>query len=175
MSKKQTSGSGCGCLLFIILLGGATYALYKLGPGVILIAVICVILVVAYIVMTMFTSSSTNKKQIIVKAGDIYTPEQFINKETLANYPGVYILHNATKNMNYVGQAQIVSERVTKHFTGRGGNPDVFFDYRSGDNFAVKVIPLKDSGFDSLNQLEKAMIEHYNAHENGYNKTRGNN
>ncbi|MBQ9115786.1 MAG: GIY-YIG nuclease family protein, partial [Clostridia bacterium] len=36
------------------------------------------------------------------------------------NFAGVYILHNKTKNMYYVGQGQQVLNRVNAHFTGKG-------------------------------------------------------
>lgn len=89
------------------------------------------------------------------------------------NFPGVYILLNKTKRMYYVGQGAQVLNRVNDHFTGRG-NGDVYADYKYGDDFTIRIIALKDSGFSSLNELERNAIWTYQAYEKGYNKTKGN-
>lgn len=89
------------------------------------------------------------------------------------NFAGVYILFNESKNMYYVGQGKQVLNRVNAHFTGKG-NGDVYADYKYGDSFTIKMIALENSGFDSLNVLERYTISKYNAFSKGYNKTRGN-
>jgi hypothetical protein len=114
------------------------------------------------------------------------TPEEFLKMRKTSfggrgrpsfaltqNFAGVYILHNKTKNMYYVGQGQQVLNRVNAHFTGKG-NGDVYADYKYGDSFKIKMISLDNSGFTSLNELERATIKTYNAYSQGYNKTRGN-
>ena len=47
-------------------------------------------------------------------------------------------------------------------------------DYKYGDEFTIKMISLRDSGYNTLNALERDAIETYGAYANGYNKTRGN-
>lgn len=89
------------------------------------------------------------------------------------NFAGIYILHNETKNKYYVGQSKAVLNRVNMHFTGKG-NGDVYFDYRAGDQFSIRMVSLQNSGFASLDELERSAIARYNAYYNGYNKTRGN-
>lgn len=89
------------------------------------------------------------------------------------NFAGVYILFNKTKNMYYVGQGKQVLNRVNAHFTGKG-NGDVYADYKYGDIFTIRMIALENSGFQSLNDLERNTILRYNAYSKGYNKTRGN-
>ena len=112
------------------------------------------------------------------------TPEEFadfrLEKDskgrTMAsahNFPGIYILHNHTQNIYYVGQGQRVLDRVNMHFTGKG-NGDVYADYKYGEKFTIKILALKGSGFDTLNELERHAIDLYDAYENGYNKQRGN-
>jgi hypothetical protein len=112
------------------------------------------------------------------------TPQEFMemrkatcgSKKSYAstkNFAGVYILHNRSKNMYYVGQGQKVFDRVHSHFTGRG-NGDVYADYKYGDSFTIKMIALEKSGFKSLNELERNTIATYNSFAKGYNKTRGN-
>lgn len=89
------------------------------------------------------------------------------------NFSGVYILINETKGMVYVGQAKKIFDRVNSHFTGKG-NGDVYADYKYGDSFRIKMICIENSGFQSLNELEKNTIATYDAFYRGYNKTRGN-
>lgn len=106
------------------------------------------------------------------------TPTEFFvlktdNRFEENNFTGIYILHNYNKGMYYVGQSVRVFNRVSNHFTGKG-NPDVYFDYRLGDHFTIKMIPLNGSGFNSLDSLERHFIEYYHAFDRGYNKTRGN-
>lgn len=92
---------------------------------------------------------------------------------TQSDFAGVYILYNHTKNMYYVGQGKKVFQRVNSHFTGHG-NGDVYADYKYGDDFTIKMIALENSGFSTLNELERNTISTYNAYASGYNKTRGN-
>lgn len=114
------------------------------------------------------------------------TPEEFIQMRNYSfggrgkpsyvlmyNFAGVYILYNKTKDMYYVGQSKQVLNRVYAHFSGKG-NGDVYADYKKGDSFIIKMIALENSGFSSLNALERNMIAKYNAFSKGYNKTRGN-
>lgn len=89
------------------------------------------------------------------------------------NFSGVYILHNESKNLYYVGQGKQVLNRVNSHFTGKG-NGDVYADYKYGDTWKIKMIALENSGFSTLNELERYAIETYDSYNNGYNKTRGN-
>lgn len=113
------------------------------------------------------------------------TPEEFLemrkasfNKHNSSyvskkNFAGVYILFNQTKGMYYVGQGQKVFDRVNSHFAGRG-NGDVYADYKYGDKFTIRMISLENSGFSTLNELERNTIAKYNSYYKGYNKTRGN-
>lgn len=89
------------------------------------------------------------------------------------NFSGVYILHNKTKDLYYVGQARQVLTRVNNHFTGKG-NGDVYADYKHGDEWTIKLIALENSGFKTLNELERHIINTSDSVRNGYNKTRGN-
>ena len=89
------------------------------------------------------------------------------------NFAGVYILYNKSRNMYYVGQSKRIFDRVNAHFTGHG-NGDVYIDYRYGDVFEISMIALENSGFSSLNELERNAIWRFNAYSRGYNKTRGN-
>lgn len=106
-----------------------------------------------------------------------YTPEEFLDirsKNMHENDPGIYIIHNKTKNIYYVGQGDRVIHHAKSHFTGgNGGNADVYADYKYHDAFTVKIVALLDSGYDTLDEFERAGIRFYNAYTEGYNKTSG--
>ena len=104
------------------------------------------------------------------------SPKRFFQLKNIGvnyDFEGVYILHNRTKDIYYVGQGKHVHQRVTAHFSGRG-NGDVYADYKYGDEFTIKMVELENSGYTTLNELERHMIRAYNAYTKGYNKTQGN-
>ena len=103
------------------------------------------------------------------------TPNEFfqIKGEQTGDVVGVYIIHNESKDMYYIGQAKRLFFRINQHFTGHG-NGDVYADYKYGDDFAIKIIPLADTGYEDIDLLEKDMIQKYDAYHRGYNRTRGN-
>lgn len=88
-------------------------------------------------------------------------------------FTGIYILHNMTVDKYYVGQSARVLHRVRQHFTGHG-NGDVYADFKYGDTFSVQTVPLVQSGYQSLNDLERDAIDAFDAYTKGYNYTRGN-
>lgn len=90
-----------------------------------------------------------------------------------SDFTGIYIIHNVTKGMYYVGQSKNVLKRISSHFGG-SGNGDVYADLKYGDVFTVKAIPLAGSGYSNLDALERDAIQTYDAFEHGYNKNRGN-
>ena len=98
-----------------------------------------------------------------------------VNKgiDGLYDYTGIYVLENKTHDKYYVGQSISLFRRVGAHFTG-SGNKDIFEDYSRGDEWTIKLIALSDSGFKSINALEKHFIEYHHSTYNGYNKTVGN-
>lgn len=68
----------------------------------------------------------------------------------------------------YVGQSLNVTERVHHHFTGYGRG-DVYADLKAGRFVYVKMVPCDKEG---LNDLERALIEEYDATQS-YNATAG--
>ncbi len=101
------------------------------------------------------------------------TAEEFLSLADAPEFTGVYILHNETKGMYYVGQSVRVMQRVRQHLTGHG-NGDVYADYKYGDRFTVRTISMASSGYLSIDDLERDMIEAYDAYDSGYNRQRGN-
>jgi hypothetical protein len=106
---------------------------------------------------------------------DPVTPEEFfeIKRQQMGDVVGVYIIHNVTQDMYYIGQAKRLFFRINQHFTGHG-NGDVYADYKYGDEFAIRILSLADSGFQDLDLLERELIKQYDACRLGYNRTRGN-
>ena len=105
------------------------------------------------------------------------SPREFLDaRDALrrkGDFTGIYILHNKTKEMYYVGQSTRVVGRLCQHLTGHG-NGDVYADYKYGDDFEVSFVTLRESGYDSLDALERDTIKAYGAYNKGYNRTRGN-
>ena len=154
----------------------------KLGVAVALIGIVSLI---ATILVATLKGRKTKKRiealtstgrGIFSEVGAI-TASDFLSfdSSTLADneFTGVYILHNETKGLYYVGQSVRVFARVKQHFTGHG-NGDVYADFKYGDSFTIKTIPLAESGYQSLNDLERDAIEAFDAHSKGYNMTKGN-
>lgn len=110
-----------------------------------------------------------------VMSSNSISPDVFfdIKSQQKGDIVGVYILHNKTKDMYYVGQAKRIFFRLNQHFTGHG-NGDVYADYKYGDDFAIKIIKLSESGYSDLDKLEKDLIDKYDAYNSGYNRTSGN-
>ena len=106
---------------------------------------------------------------------DGISPSEFfkLKKEMHGDVVGAYILCNINKAKCYVGQSKRVYFRINQHFTGEG-NPDVYADYKYGNNFRIKIIRLNDSGYYDLDKLEKDLISQYDAYNSGYNKNTGN-
>lgn len=90
-----------------------------------------------------------------------------------SDFTGIYIIHNVTKGMYYVGQSKNVLKRISAHFGG-SGNGDVYADLKYGDRFTVRAVPLAGSGYANLDALERDAIQTYGACEHGYNKNKGN-
>ncbi|MBR3245048.1 MAG: GIY-YIG nuclease family protein [Parasporobacterium sp.] len=112
-------------------------------------------------------------KKIVENAEECTVDEFFTIKSSANDFVGVYVLYNKTKDMFYVGQSKNVYKRVSNHLNGKG-NGDVYADFKYGNHFTIRVIPLAGSGYTSLNQLERHYIDYYKAFSKGYNKNRGN-
>jgi len=71
---------------------------------------------------------------------------------------GIFIVHNATKDLYYVGQSAKAIDRAAIQFLGRG-NCNVYADYKYGDSFDVRIVPLSGGEYDNLNELRRAAIQ----------------
>ncbi|MCM3725093.1 GIY-YIG nuclease family protein [Neobacillus cucumis] len=91
------------------------------------------------------------------------------------NFAGIYIIHNRENSMYYIGKAERLFDRAYKHFLDdKTGNPEIYRDYRSGDEFSISFIPLDSTFFSDLNELEDNAIRAYDSFQHGYNRMGGN-
>lgn len=97
-----------------------------------------------------------NDPQIVASAEEFMAQQKALTQQ--GEITGVFIVHNATKNLYYVGQSAKAIDRAAIQFLGRG-NCDVYADYKYGDSFNVRIIPLSGSGYESLNELKRTAIQ----------------
>ena len=102
-----------------------------------------------------------------------YTPSEILDGQNIPNVTGVYVLHNLTKNICYVGQAKSTHKRLLQHLR-RDGCAEAYDDYQHGDKFLITIHPFKDDNFDTLDAQERYYIAKHDSYHNGYNKTSGN-
>ncbi|MRX52370.1 excinuclease ABC subunit C [Bacillus idriensis] len=95
-------------------------------------------------------------------------------QQGIVNFSGIYIIHNCVEDIYYVGQAERVFDRAYVHFVIDKGNPVVYKDYSLGDKIIISLIPLENTSYDSLNELEDNAIRAYDSFQNGYNRMPGN-
>ncbi len=127
------------------------------------------------VVLMLFLNRKARLKRLMLSSRTM-SIDSFLSKRKMSqlkNEAGIYILHNKTRDMYYVGQGDYVVSRAFKHFSG-AGQGDVYADYKYGDKFTIQLIYLKGSGFLRLNALEKTAIELLDAYDYGYNRTHGN-
>lgn len=94
--------------------------------------------------------------QIVASAEEFMAQRKALTQK--GEITGIFIVHNATKDLYYVGQSAKAIDRAAIQFLGRG-NCDVYADYKYGDSFNVRIIPLLGSSYESLNELKRAAIQ----------------
>lgn len=94
--------------------------------------------------------------QIVASAEEFMAQRKALTQQ--GEITGIFIVHNATKDLYYVGQSEKAIDRAAIQFLGRG-NCDVYADYKYGDSFNVRIVPLSGSGYENLNELKRAAIQ----------------
>jgi len=94
--------------------------------------------------------------QIVASAEEFIAQRKTLTQQ--GEITGIFIVHNATKDLYYVGQSAKAIDRAAIQFLGRG-NCDVYADYKYGDSFNVRIIPQSGSGYESLNEQKRAAIQ----------------
>lgn len=92
---------------------------------------------------------------------------------------GIYVIKNNENGKHYVGQSKDVIRRIKQHFKGTEPHNIIFAeDYYfssypdKSELFSIKIIECERG---ELDQKEKEYIALYDAYQNGYNQTQGNN
>lgn len=145
---------------------------------------IILVFLISSLICLRIVNSRQNRAEKLVRKNAYLTPQQFFREKHDScgkkrktkkdgEFEGVYILYNTSRNKYYVGQSVHVFSRVNAHLTGHG-NGDVYADYKYGDDFKIMLVPLCNSGYGNLNDLEREMIGAFDSCATGYNKTRGN-
>jgi hypothetical protein len=98
-----------------------------------------------------------------------YSKKELLRLRTKNDAPGVYILHNVNRHIYYVGQSEKIKASAKKHFKGTSHIKQLNKDISSGHNFNAVLIPLADTNFENLDNLETHYINQYDAAKTGYN------
>ena len=86
------------------------------------------------------------------------------------DFSGVYIIHNCTKNIFHVGKSEKVCRKINRQFEGYE-NQTLYYDYKNGDIFRVRIIKLENSNYDDISKLEKDTKEKYGEYIHKSNNT----
>lgn len=131
-----------------------------------------------------YENRTITRKQLDTLRNELkkYAPQELIHlrnknireSKRIEEFAGIYIIFNSVTNSYYVGQAENVFNRAYKHFIADNGNPEIYQDYRLGDEFSISLIPLHKTSFSDLNELEGYGIEAYDSFKTGYNNVQGN-
>lgn len=103
--------------------------------------------------------------QIVASAEEFMAQRKALTQQ--GEITGIFIIHNATKDLYYVGQSEKAIDRAAIQFLGRG-NCDVNADYKYGDSFNVRIFPLSGSGYENLNELKRAAIQALETADEGF-------
>lgn len=106
---------------------------------------------------------------LTIKKGSLSAEE----RQKIPDFEGIYMFTNKYNGRMYIGQSTNVHRRFFEHLNGRG-NPFVHKAYLHGKSFDWRAIPLKGSGFRSLDDFESTAINAYKAKKKGYNRQKGN-
>lgn len=106
---------------------------------------------------------------LIDNTSEMSAQEFFFEYATAAEISGCFVLHNRSKDKYYIGKGDRIAQRVFWYLCG-GGNADIYADYAFGDAFTVKVFPIEDSSYASVDALERALFKKYVSYGHLYNR-----
>lgn len=86
------------------------------------------------------------------------------------DFSGVYVVHNTTRDMYFVGSGQTVINHAVQSFC-RSNDTGLYHDYKNGDRFKVSMFAVDKSEYAGINAARQAVIKQYNAYPHGYNLT----
>lgn len=94
-------------------------------------------------------------------------------KTGLSDITGVYIICNTMKRKVYVGKHNNAFDACWQIFRDRSVSKNYIAtikdDFDDGDQMVVNFVKLKDTQYNTLDELEAAYVEKYNSIQDGYN------
>lgn len=86
------------------------------------------------------------------------------------NFEGMYVLYNQTKNKYFVGSSERVMDGLMLHVVGEGYE-GIHTDVKSGDEFEVRFVSIRDTQCDDIDDLWYAGVRAFksNIKRRGYN------
>lgn len=111
-----------------------------------------------------------------VRLSDVSKFEKsFISFFGFSELSGIYLIYNASKRKWFIGQGQRALQKCLQIFKSPNSSvPDLQKDWNSGDIIFINFIRLKDTDYNTLDELEFDYIEKYDCiMPKGYNRSRG--
>ena len=161
------------CVLGLLITLGGPFVAWMLSVGVNLLSFFPLIFLGLFLFidgLLLVSTASRQQKELLNLRQSLLeddsqitaSAEEFMSqRKALAQQgkvTGIFIVHNATKNLYYVGQSAKAIDRAALQFLGRG-NCDVYADFKYGDAFNVRIVPLSTSGYENLNELKRTAIK----------------
>lgn len=111
-----------------------------------------------------------------VRLGDLNKFEKsFVEFFGFNELSGIFVCYNASKRKWYVGQGQRALQKLLQIFRSPNSSvPDLKKDWDTGDTVFVNFVRLKDTDYNTLDELECKYIEKYDCLiPKGYNRSQG--
>lgn len=111
-----------------------------------------------------------------VRLGDLNKFEKsFAEFFGFSELSGIFVCYNASKRKWYVGQGQRALQKLLQIFRSPNSSvPDLKKDWDAGDTVFVNFVRLKDTDYNTLDELEYEYIEKYDCLiPKGYNRSHG--
>ena len=146
------------CVIGLLITLGGPFLAWLLSVGVNRVPSFPFILLGLFLLidglLLVSTASRQQKELMSLRQSLLEDDSQF----TASAEEFIFIVHNAIKDLYYVGQSAKAIDRAALQFLGRG-NCDVYADFKYGDAFNVHIVPLSTSGYENLNELKRAAIK----------------
>lgn len=161
------------CVIGLLITLGGPFVAWMLSVGVNRVSSFLLIFLELFLfidVLLLVSTASRQQKEVLNLRQSLLeddsqiaaSAEEFMSRRKAliqqGEVTGIFIVHNATKDLYYIGQSAKAIDRAALQFLGRG-NFDVYADFKYGDAFNVRIVPLSTSGYESLNELKRTAIK----------------
>lgn len=98
-------------------------------------------------------------------------------KTELSDITGIYIICNTIKRKVYIGKNNNAFDACWQVFRDKSVSRNYIAtikdDFDEGDQMVVNFVRLRDTNYDTIDELESAYVERYNSIQDGYNSKLG--